>query len=153
MLLYINPTFFFKFHMVCTFQPPKIWWQTSVQAWSTLVCCHFEYKSICEIRIIFAINQFETMQSLHLLKRERDTEREREREKVFLSFINFPLNYSCFLTLSPQGIWFKVKFSTEFSLKWLGLKISQSHWYCFIWSNSGIQIDPTHTFSTIRGTA
>ena len=25
-------TFFCKFHMVCTLQPPKIWWQTSVQA-------------------------------------------------------------------------------------------------------------------------
>ena len=29
-------TFFYKFHMVCTFQPPKTWWQTSVQVWSTL---------------------------------------------------------------------------------------------------------------------
>ena len=28
--LYTN-TFFCKFHMVCTLQPPKIWWQTSVQ--------------------------------------------------------------------------------------------------------------------------
>ena len=29
-------TFLCKFHMVCTSQPLKIWWQTSVQAWSTV---------------------------------------------------------------------------------------------------------------------
>ena len=27
--------FFCKFHIVCTSQPPKVWWQTSI-------CCHFE---------------------------------------------------------------------------------------------------------------
>ena len=35
MLLCIDNTVFCKFHMVCIFQSPKIWWQTSVQAKST----------------------------------------------------------------------------------------------------------------------
>ena len=33
MLLHTHQTFFYKFHMVCTSQPPKISWQTTVQTW------------------------------------------------------------------------------------------------------------------------
>ena len=32
----LTNTLFCKFHMVCTLKPPKIWWQTSVQAYSTV---------------------------------------------------------------------------------------------------------------------
>ena len=42
MLLCRQHTFFCKSDIVCFFQLSKIWWQTSVQAWSTLICCHFE---------------------------------------------------------------------------------------------------------------
>ena len=38
MLLRTHHTFFYKFHMVCTSQPPKIWWHTSVQACLILNC-------------------------------------------------------------------------------------------------------------------
>ena len=37
MYSWTHQTLFCKFHMVCTFQPPKIWWQTSVQVWSTVL--------------------------------------------------------------------------------------------------------------------
>ena len=36
LLLRTQHTFFCKFHKGCTSQPPWLWWQTSVQAWSIL---------------------------------------------------------------------------------------------------------------------
>ena len=39
---FVHDTFFYKFYMVCTFWPLKIWWQTSVQTWSTLICFYFD---------------------------------------------------------------------------------------------------------------
>ena len=47
--------FISKFHLVCTSQPPKIWWQTSVQVWSTLSDLLLLWIA-CKIQIIFAIN-------------------------------------------------------------------------------------------------
>ena len=40
MILPIYHYFFCKFHMVCSSQPAKIWWQTSIQLWSTLFDLH-----------------------------------------------------------------------------------------------------------------
>ena len=67
MFLHPYHTFFCKFLWVCTSQLLIIWWQTSVQAWST----PFEPLNniFCVIKLIFTINQFHTMQSLHLGKK------------------------------------------------------------------------------------
>ena len=32
----------FQYISHCTSHPPKVWWKNSVQALSTLICCHFE---------------------------------------------------------------------------------------------------------------
>ena len=42
MILRTKNAFSYEFYMVCSSQPPKIWWHASVQAKSTLSCCHFE---------------------------------------------------------------------------------------------------------------
>ena len=61
-------------YIICTSQPPKIWWQTSVQAWSIL----FDLPSLqiatkqlflWNEYIILVINQFQTMSSLDLWKK------------------------------------------------------------------------------------
>ena len=36
LLFRTHHTYIYKFHMVCTSQPPQIWWQTSVQAWNAM---------------------------------------------------------------------------------------------------------------------
>ena len=33
---------FYKFNMGCISQPPKVWWEISVQTWNTLICRYFE---------------------------------------------------------------------------------------------------------------
>ena len=51
-----------RFHVRLFFKPRVL----------CLICSHFEHpknKYFCVIKIIFAINQFQTMQSLHLWKK------------------------------------------------------------------------------------
>ena len=68
-----------KFHMVYSFQSAKILWQTSVQAKSPLFDLP-QNKYFCEIKTILVINQFQTMQNLHLWK------------KYFFAFAPYLLN-------------------------------------------------------------
>ena len=73
MFLSTHQTFFCKFLIVCTSLLTKNWWQTSVQAWNTLFHLPLVWIAsknyFCEIRIIFVINQYQTMQSLILAER------------------------------------------------------------------------------------
>ena len=69
MLLPVHQKFLSEFHMVCTSRSPKISWQTSVQAWSTLFDFPPQNKYFRGIKIKFAIKQFQTTQSWHLRKK------------------------------------------------------------------------------------
>ena len=67
-ITHIQHLFLCKFCMVCNFQVSKIWWQSSVQALTTLICHHFknpQNKYFCKIKLIFTINQYQIMPSLH----------------------------------------------------------------------------------------
>ena len=57
--------------MVCTSQPPKIQWKTSVQAWS-ISLNSLKTNIFAGLKYFFvAINQFQTMQNLHLWRQEK----------------------------------------------------------------------------------
>ena len=65
MLLSIHHTFFCKFYIVCTSQLLKIWYQTSVEAWSTLIFCFF-----CKLVLSRLCIGHTNVTHSHLLKRE-----------------------------------------------------------------------------------
>ena len=71
MFPHIHHIFFCKFHMFCTSQPPKIWWRlcSSLEHSDWLLVCIGSKQIFFAIKIIFALNQFQTIQSLHLWKK------------------------------------------------------------------------------------
>ena len=54
--LYKSHVLLCKFHMICISQPAKIWWQTSVQAWSTV--WFFTILNSLKINILARLNNF-----------------------------------------------------------------------------------------------
>ena len=73
MLFCKHHTFFCNFHTFCTSWPPKISRQTSVQTWSAqfdLLPFWIVSKHIFASLKIFAITEFQTLQSFHLWKKK-----------------------------------------------------------------------------------
>ena len=99
-----------KFHMVCIFQPPKIWWQTSVEAWSLL----FDFPTfwIASKEIFLLKNNYnQTMQNFSIEKKfwKKDF-----FSKKFALYIEWHLNtyisiylclYVLFLTYEHKWVW------------------------------------------------
>ena len=119
MFLHIHHRFFCKFHMVCTCLPPKIWWQTSVPAWSTLFDLppkeislqnwnNFCYKPIPN-------NTEFTFKGKEIITK-----------KLFYFFRKFPLVYRIICIWWKLGLFFKVvvwmskywQYSILFWVKW-----------------------------------